>query len=323
MVVTDTPTENGGAASFNGDPSGEGGFIIVAVMWILAALAALVVAYSIFVTNTVAVIAGTADRVENEAAVSSAIEMTCYQLLSQDEKARPTSGRFDGRIGTAKISTVYVSEAARIDLNLASKEFLAGLLVGLGVNDDQANDLADRIVGWRKPMTAAKADDDPENMIYLNAGLNYLPRHAPFPHVDELRLVNGMSQLFANAMLPFVTVYSGRSSINIRDAAPQTVAALPNMTPEKLQGILTARESDQVDPSSLIALTGLGEDLVTTEGSKAVRMAIDVEFKNGRRINSDAVVLLLKDGVEPYRLLSRHDNIEGNPSSRTQRNYVK
>jgi general secretion pathway protein K len=312
-----------GSVSSDGDPFGERGFIIVAVIWILAALAALVVIYSIFVTNTVAVIAGTADRVENEAAVSSAVEMTSYQLLSQEEKARPTSGRFDGRIGSVRISTVFVSEAARIDLNLASKDLLAGLMAGLGVDSDQANDLADRIVGWRKPTTVANADDDPENTIYLNAGLNYLPRHAPFPHVDELRLVYGMPPPLANSLMPFVTVYSGRSSINIRDAAPQIVAALPNMSPEKLQNVLSARQSEQADPTSLIALTGLGEDLVTVEGSKAVRMAIDVEFRNGRRLNSEAVVLLMKDGTEPYRLLSQHDNIEGDPGSGSQRNFLK
>jgi general secretion pathway protein K len=298
---------------------GERGFIIVAVMWILAALAALVVVYSVFVTNTVIVIAGTSDRVQNEAAISSAIEMTSYQLLSREEKARPISGRIDSRIGSTRISTVFVSEAARVDLNVASKELLAGLIAGLGMGPE-ANDIADRIVGWRKPVTVANVDDDPENTIYRNAGLNYLPRHGPFPHVEELRLVYGISQFLANNLLPFVTVYNGRSSINIKDAAPQAVAALPNMTPERLQVILSARGSDQADTGALAALTGVGDALVTIEGSKAVRMAIDVEFGNGRRVNSEAVVLLLDEGEEPYRLLSRHDNIEEDPGSRSTRN---
>jgi general secretion pathway protein K len=296
------------AADGRGD--GERGFIIIAVLWILTALAVLAVIYSIFVINTVTFIAGGTDRVRNEAAISAAIELTCYQLLSVDEKVRPTSGRFNGQIGLEKLSVDYVSEAARIDLNLASKEFLAGLMIGLGEDVERAYDEADRIVAWRKPMRVANADDDPENSLYQNSGLNYLPRHGPFPHADELRLVYGMSGPLVERMLPFVTVFNGRASINILEAAPQVVAALPHMTPEKLQNILSARASDQPDPQSLIALSGFGDDLVTIEGSRAVRMAIRVDFGNGRQVATEAVVLLLKDGIEPFRLLSRRDNID-------------
>ena len=42
-------------------------------------------------------------------------------------------------------------------------------------------------------------------------------------------------------MLPFVTVFSNLASVNILDAAPQVVAALPGMTPEKLQDVLSQR----------------------------------------------------------------------------------
>ena len=56
-----------------GDRSGERGlrsergFIVVAVLWILAALSALVMIYLTFVTNTAFVVAASSDRVQAQA----------------------------------------------------------------------------------------------------------------------------------------------------------------------------------------------------------------------------------------------------------------
>lgn len=43
------------------------GFIVVAVLWILAALSALVMIYLTYVTNTAVVVAGTTDRAQIDA----------------------------------------------------------------------------------------------------------------------------------------------------------------------------------------------------------------------------------------------------------------
>src|SRR6266403_3103844 len=51
------------------------GFIVVAVLWILAALSALVLIYLTFVTNTAVVVAGSTDRVQIDALVTAAVEL--------------------------------------------------------------------------------------------------------------------------------------------------------------------------------------------------------------------------------------------------------
>src|ERR1700738_4906156 len=93
------------------------GFIVVAVLWILAALSALVLIYLTYVTNTAVVVAGSTDRVQAEALETAAIELAAYQLTAVKEDVRPTSGTFDARVGAGKISVTFRSEAARIDLN--------------------------------------------------------------------------------------------------------------------------------------------------------------------------------------------------------------
>src|ERR1700687_397271 len=90
------------------------GFIVVAVLRILAALSALVVIYLTFVTNTAVVVAGSTDRVQAEALETAAIELAVYQLTAVKEDVRPTSGTFDVRVCAGKISVTFWSQGGPI-----------------------------------------------------------------------------------------------------------------------------------------------------------------------------------------------------------------
>ena len=71
---------------------------------------------------------------QTEALVSASLELTAYQLTLADDKARPSRGSFHFRMDDADVLVTFTSEAARIDLNFAPKEVLAGLFAGLGAN---------------------------------------------------------------------------------------------------------------------------------------------------------------------------------------------
>jgi general secretion pathway protein K len=122
--------------------------------------------------------------------------------------------------------------------------------------------------------------------------------------------VQGIPPLFIERMLPFVTVFSNLPSVNIRDAAPQVVAALPGMTPENLQSVLSLRTDPALDPRSLLEVTG-NREAATLAGSKAYRMTIEVESGSGRRGAAEVVILLLEGGDEPYRVLSWRNASDG------------
>src|SRR3954471_4457483 len=276
------------------------GFIVVAVLWILAALSALVLIYLTFVTNTAVVVAASTDRVQSDALVTAGVELAAYQLTAVGEEGRPSSGTFNARMGAARVSVTFRSGAARIDLNAGSKGLLAGLIIGLGNTPANAGDYADRIMAWRAPTEAG--EDDPETISYRTAGVAYAPRHAPFPSAEELWLVGGIPPVVVERMLPFVTAFSNMASINIADAAPQVVAALPGMTPERLQAVLIQRSDPRTDPRALPGLAG-GE-AATLAASKAYRISVAIELDSGRRSSVEAVILLLDEGDEPYRVLS-------------------
>ena len=62
--------------------------------------------------------------------MSASLELAAYQLLSADEKSRPAQGSFRFRMDDAEVLVTFTSEAARVDLNKASKEMLARLVRG-------------------------------------------------------------------------------------------------------------------------------------------------------------------------------------------------
>ena len=289
------------------DEHNSRGFIVVAVLWILAALSALVLIYLNYVTSTAVVVATGTDRVQTEALVTAGVELAAFQLSGVNEAVRPTSGTFNARVGAGRVVVTFRSEAARVDLNAAPKGLLAGLIAGLGANPENAALYADRIMAWRSPTEAG--ENDPENSFYRTSGVAYLPRHAPFPQAEELWLVRGIPPLVIEKMLPFVTVFSNLPSINVADAAPQVLAALPGMTPENLQAVLAQRGDPNADPRSLVPMTG-GEG-GTLAGSKAYRISVGVEFGNVSRNAAEVVILLLDSGEAPYRVLSWRNVSDG------------
>lgn len=286
---------------------GARGFIVIAVLWILAALSGLVLIYLTYVTNSAILVRGSTDRIQTEALIQAGVELSALQLAGREESARPTSGRFNARIGEGRLFVTFRSEAARVDLNAAPKSLLTGLMTGLGASAANAAVYADRIVAWRTP--ADRGENDPENSFYRISGSRYLPRHGPFPSVEELWLVLGIPSAIVERMLPFVTVFSNAAKVNVVDAEPQVLAALPNVTPDNLQSALAQRGDPRVDPKSLISI--LGGEGATLSGSDAYRIAVEVELSDGRRRTAEIVIMLLDSTEEPYRILSWRNASDG------------
>jgi general secretion pathway protein K len=310
------------------------GFILVAVLWIIAALATLATIFSIYVINTATAFTVHDERLQAEGCARAAIELAVYQLTANPQgtqatqaaqpaqapqaaqppqaapaaQGAPTRGRFVFRIGNAQVTTEFNSETARIDLNAAPKELLAGLFTALGAGSDAAQGYADRIIAWRSPPLAGATDN--EASVYRAAGLIYAPRGNQFPHTAELGLVLGIPEVMVERALPFLTIYSGRPQINILDAAPQVIAALPGMEPARLQAVLAAREAVPQDTQALVASLGAAQELATTQGNKSVRVTARIAFDSGQRMTTEAVIFLTDNGTEPYRILTWRDDID-------------
>jgi general secretion pathway protein K len=287
----------------------ERGFIIVAVLWILVALSALATIFSVYLANSARVLGATDIGVEGEALASASLELAAYRLLSADQKERPAQGSFRFRMDNADVSVTYTSEAARVDLNAASKETLASLFEVLGAEQKAASEIADRVVGWHTQAKPNTAND--EEALYLAAGLGYSPRQAPFAHVNELSLVLGVSPAMVERALPYVTVFSKSAEIDVLLAAPEVIAALPGMTPEVLNDFLKQRSSLPRDPKAVAAALGPAKAAATLPEAKAYRVLTTMRFDNGRRSSTEAVISLGREkDKDPYKVLAWQDQAE-------------
>jgi len=146
---------------------------------------------------------------------------------------------------------------------------------------------------------------------YRNAGLTYNPRQAPFINVQELWLVLGLPPALVERALNFVTIFSGMATVNVMDAAPEVIAALPAMTPDLLNSVLGQRAALATDARPVLQMLGPAQSSATASGSDAIRVIVRVELPKGRRIYAEAVILLLEDADDPYRVLSWTDDFDG------------
>ena len=278
----------------------EAGFVLVAVLWILAALATLASIYSSYTVNTAAASRVADDRVQAEASIRAGVEMAVFRQLALPEKARPARGGFDMRVGRTGVAVRFRSEGARIDLNAAPADLLAGLFTAVGVDSSRAETFAERIVGWRTKATAtrrrrqrrrsarpdarltpraarrptlADAKDDKaakEDKLYSEQHMPYPPRHAPFDNALELSLLPGISLAVVERVLPFVTVFSGRAEVDVSSADPTVLSALPEMTPQILGAVLNARVSDPGDGRALLELLGPAKSHATADSIESI-----------------------------------------------------
>ncbi|MBR1175258.1 general secretion pathway protein GspK [Bradyrhizobium sp. KB893862 SZCCT0404] len=283
----------------------EQGFVLVAVLWLLAALALLVIVFTAHLSASARAISLNDDALKSEALVSAGVELAVYRLLSADKDNRPPEGAFRVRLSGTDISVSFLTEAARVDLNAAPKEMLSGLLSVLGAGDDDAKQTAERILGWRTK--ASDEDSGKEGALYQAAGLTYSPRQAPFAHVNELSLVLGMTPALVERALPYVTVFSGAAGVDVKVAPPEVIAALPGMTPLKLKQFLGDRDSLVNDTAAKSA--ALGELKGGSNGAAAVgnrqayRVRVTLRFADGHETVSE-VVIGLNVTDSPYCVLS-------------------
>jgi general secretion pathway protein K len=297
-------------ARSSGVPDDASGFILIAVLWIIGALATLASIYSIYAVNTTAASHAPDDRLQADGSIRAGVELAAFQLLASSPSTRPTRGTFEARVGRTRIAVQYRTERARIDLNFASKELLAGLFSAVGVGDAAAAEYAGRIVAWRTKADPENADN-PEASAYKAAGLAYPPRQAPFNDPLELSLVLGLPPKIVERILPDVTVFNGVPLVDVVNTDPEVLAALPGMTPDILHQVLRARADDDKDRQAAMALLGPARQNAATDAGKAFRAVVLVDLGRGRRVRAEIVFQLADGGEDPYQIWYWRDDFDG------------
>lgn len=198
--------------------AGREGFVLIAVLWILAALSGLAGMYSTYVAITARGASLAVDRLRTEAAVYAALELAAVRLGAASGAS--LTGTFEFPLGDATVRVGHAPESARVDLNFASKDTLVQLFASAGAAPRDTSNYADRVIGWRSG--GENVGQSAEAFAYASAKLPYPPREGPFQSVDELRNVLALPAWLVDKVLPSVTVFGAPS-----DIAPDAKRLLP------------------------------------------------------------------------------------------------
>jgi type II secretory pathway component PulK len=124
--------------------------------------------------------------------------------------------------------------------------------------------------------------------------------------LDSHRMIDAVAAPAAEQAMPFLTVYSGKSEVDVLAAAPEVVAAIPGMTPDLLKSLAEARRTgaDQQSVTRLLgALPTQMQNVVSIDGGDTYRVQVRIRYDNGRQSAAE-VVIRTGAGDRAYGVLS-------------------
>jgi len=243
----------------------EEGVALLMVLWVLTILMVIVLSFSFMTrTETLATLAfreGMEKKFLAEAGIQRGIEEIYYmkqnpQLAQLEESdAWKTDGTpYSGRLGEGDYAVRITDESGKIDINTltdASGIILKTLLIQMGVEDEQGDTIVDSILDWKD------ADDlvrlhGAESDYYQSLPNPYKAKNANFDTLEELLLVKGMTyEIFfggggKKGLVNFITINSGMNIINVNAAPKEVLMAIPGITPEIADAIISYRQNKKI-----------------------------------------------------------------------------
>lgn len=206
----------------------------------------------------------------------------------------PDGRAYEMKLADADVEIRVVDESGRIDLNAAQLDQLVTLFESTGMERQRAEEITDAILDWRDPDDLVRmfGAEDPD---YEAAGYGYGAKDAPFDTVEELQQVMGMNYELYQQVEPAVTVYSGRSEVNLNLAPREVLLAQPGLTAELVDQYLAERERAGQDGQGAGAptplLPGAGSP-VARGGSLTYSVESRATLPNGASSTLEAVVRL-------------------------------
>lgn len=252
------------------------GVALVLVIWVSVLLTVVASSFIVERRTDFLVVRNSASLAKAEAAANAAVQRAVIELYRTDtnpdkwsKDGQPHEWSFDG----IPVRVVIRDESAKIDINTAADPLLRGLLLSVGLKEDEATRLLDAILDWRDP-DSLKRPQGAEEPDYRAAGLTYKPANAPFQAIEELQLVLGMRPDLYRRLAPSITVFSRQQGVNPVIASREVLLAIPGVTPEIADQYIAQREQalrekQPVPPLAQAAALNAGASMIATIRAEA------------------------------------------------------
>lgn len=289
------------------------GVAFILVLWLLALLTILLGSFAL-VARTEALqshhlFEGTRARYAAEAAINRAI----YHLSIADPLQRwvPDGRAYDAEFEDATLKVEITDESGLIDLNVADTLTLSNLFVSHGMDQNEADALADAILDWRDTddLVSPNGAEDPD---YEAAGLTYGAKDMPFDTVSEVQQVLGMTPELFERVSPALTIYSGQPEPNPAFAPYEVLRARMGMTDELARQIIEARHAWDPALGGPPPVLPDGTPLMAQGGTGTYSIAARATLPNGVWTQLEATIRLGGAGASglAYTVLRWQDGEE-------------
>lgn len=265
------------------------GVALVIVIWTMALLALLSIAFLGNVRTQLSVARNDYEQAQARALAEAGISLAILGALepSPDGRWRP-----DGEVQTLSFAGGIVrasiqDEAGKIDLNRAPAPLLAGLFRTAGVGEEQSRALIRSVDRWKAGRVAKWAAAEGATSV------------GPFLAVEELRSVPGMIRETFNAVAPFVTVHSRQPTIDPLSAPVEVLRSLPGVKPREVEALLASRGTPEEPPT----LTGVAP-FIGSSYRQAVTVRSEGRTAAGTTATREAVVEIGGPPGQPFSVLA-------------------
>jgi len=300
----------------------EKGIALLMVLWVLTILMVLVLSFSFMTrTDTYATLSfmeGTERKLLAEAGIERGILELFYRNANKDQAVTLEGHevwRIDGRsykdqMGGGEYSVRIVDESGKININTLSdtnSDILRNLLKNLGVPEEEANTIVDSILDWKD------ADDlhhlnGAEDEYYMSLPTPYKAKNANFDTLEELLLVKGITAeiLYGNnekkGIIDLLTIYSKKGQINVNAAPREVLMAIPGITPEIADSIISFREHDEIKTAGDVGIPTESSRYVTV-GDSYIYAIDSTGIKGNSKTGFDVRATVIIEGTNNYKYL--------------------
>jgi len=248
------------------------GIALLTVLWILTILSVLALTFSYMArTETLSTISFKENLEEKflaEAGIERGVAELFYRTHYRDQEIEfegtevwKTDGTvYVSQLGNGFYSVSIVDDSGKVDINEASDVLLRNLFLNAGIEAGETDIIVDSILDWRDQDDLHRMNGA-ENGYYQSLSNPYQAKNDNFDTLEELILVRGMTYeiLYGdgkkNGIFDLLTVHAETDSININAAPREVLMAIPGMTPEIADQIMSIRKTKEI--SSLDEIPGI------------------------------------------------------------------
>ena len=235
--------------------AGQGGVVLVVVLWLLVLLEVLVASQVVSARVESELVRNRLDALSARAAAKAGLFMAIDMLARQQQGEKERLLRTDGGVYSMDYNNISVmvsvlDEAGKIDLNAARPELLRNLLISLTQNAEKGVQISDAIVDWRD-VDHVRREAGAEDEEYQTSEKAYGAKDEYFDNLEELLLVLGMDGELYTKLTAVVTVNTGDKGINPAVAQRRVLLAIPGVGTEQVDEYLQARERHYMQAQAL------------------------------------------------------------------------